>query len=266
MLRRNFRKNKLVKKPKRVYKKNRGYKKTNVLQIVNRVLNRKAETKLKTVKLFGDTAVNGGGVDNASTGFGLCVNNLLDSIQLTQGIEQEDRIGNKISNAKLVLRGFARSLPLGPSNPNVCPYELHMIVYKNKIDGIKNDIQYIKSLPNNTVGLIDGSVMNTCFPYNTDAYKILVRKTFRLNPIDLITAPSVGNQESRATYYRRFQVNIPIKDVLHYQDLNPVPILAPTNEYVGVGFYWINGDATDAVAAEARVAITADLQLSFKDM
>lgn len=263
MLRRNFRKNKLVKKPKRVFKKKRGVKKSSVVQIVNRVLSRKAETKLKTVKLFLNANVNGGGVNNQATGFGLCVNNLLSSMALDQGVEQEQRIGNKISNCKLKIRGFARTLPIGATNPNVCPYELHMLLYKNKIDGVSNDIKSIKTLPGNNTGIIDGSVMNTCFPFNKDQYTILGQRTFRMNPVDLITAPSVGNVEARSTYYRRFQMNIPIKDVLLFRD---GANLDPTNDYVGIGFYWINGDASDAVSAESRCDITADLQLSFKDL
>ena len=264
MLRRNFRKNKLVKKPKRVFKKKRGFKKTSIVRVINQVLSRKAETKIKTIKLHSGTAVPGGGLGNSGSGFGLNVNNVLSSMVLDQGVEQEQRVGNKITNAKLRMRGFARTLPISATNANTSPYELHMIIYKNKIDGSANDVNNIKQLPNNNTGNIDGSVMNTCFPYNKDQYTILGQRVFRLNQIDLVTAPQVGNIESRSTYYRRFSVDIPIKNTLLFRDgaVNTDPM----NDYVGVGFYWINGDASSAASAEARCEITADLQLSFKDL
>jgi len=256
-------KNMLVTKKPMGYKKRATRSKISLASEINAVINRKAETKMKTIKLHTGTAVPGGGLGNSGSGFGLNVNNLLSVMALDQGIEQEQRIGNKVTNAKLLIRGFAQTLTVSPSNPNTCPYELHMLIYKNKIDGFNNDIQNIKQLPGNNTGNIDGSVMNTCFPYNRDSYTILGERIFRFNQIDLVTAPSLSNQESRATYYRRFTVNIPIKSTLLFRD--GAVNTDPTNEYVGVGFYWINGDASNAPSAESRCAITCDAQLSFKD-
>ena len=261
-----FRKNKgaqkAPKKMRRVGRKKTYAKKTSMVKAVKQVLSRQAETKRKIVAIApAASAIYGGGLGNFGTAIGYHVPNVLSSIALAQGTEQEERIGNSVSSAKLSLRGLITTLPISATNPYTSPYELHMVVFKKKNDPT-GDTSNILSLPGNITAAVDGSVIRTIYPFNKDAYTIYAHKVFHMNPRDYVAAPSIGNNENRAVNYRRFNVSVPIKDKLLFPD----NVSAPSNDWCSVGFYYINGDGSTTIAAATRSALWLEASLTYKDL
>ena len=114
---------------------------------VKRIIAGEAETKEKVVNIFNQSPVLGTGLLTA-TGTGLHQTNLLDTLAIAQGTEQEERNGNKITEARLRVRGVIQSLPYDEtSNANLLPYEVHMVAYKEK-KTIVNSVATLKQLPN----------------------------------------------------------------------------------------------------------------------
>ena len=197
---------------------------------VRKVIHGEAETKEKVVNIFNESAVYGCGLDN--TGLvvqGLTQPNILNVLDITQGAEQEQREGNKIQDCKLRVRGviFSRpyvadgSAPTIPENSSPYPYEVHMVFYKLK-KNIGNPNDSLKVLPNNSTGIVDGTLMNSVYPYNKDRYIIRKVRVFRLRPLANTTLASTGNamnaQQSNAKPYHRFQETIDIHKELRFND------------------------------------------------
>lgn len=233
---------------------------------VKKIINGEAETKEKVVNIFSQSSVVGTGLTTA--GLGLVQSNLLDTLSIAQGTEQEERNGNKITDARLRVRGVIQSLPWdSTTNSNLLPYEVHLVAFKEKAR-ISNAITSLKQLPNNTTGEIDGTLINSCYPYNKDSYIFRKIKTFKLRPIagEYANATSgnqtINTQTSNAPMFIRFHETIDIHKELKYQDAATVP----SNDWVGLAFFVINGDGATMPASQSRCKVTMDAVLRYKDI
>ena len=132
----------------------RATKKMSFNERVRSVIRGSAETKEKVVNVFNESPINGCGLAQLSPIQGVTQPNLLDTLDIEQGTEQEQREGNKIENCKLSVRGFIHSKPwdnVSGTNTSTVPYEVHMVFYKHK-KSIDNSNTDLKILPNNTTG------------------------------------------------------------------------------------------------------------------
>ena len=257
---------------------------TRVLQVVNR----SRETKQKVISLESNQPIPGAGLSipvgsSITTVPGLKIVNLLNSMDLHQGVTQEQRIGNEIDDCHLTIRGVLTSSTYRaqtgtpPYNSSSLPFEVHMLVYKRKKNA-DGDPLFIKSLPTNAVGPIDQTLINSVYPFNKDGYIIKKHRVFRLRPLVHHTVSSataggaehqlVNSQQSNAPMFARFQCNIPISKKLLYPDGTQIP----TNDWCSVAFYVINPDGGDLINTshtpnlyEERVNLSLDAVLRFKD-
>jgi hypothetical protein len=129
----------------------RATKKMSFNERVRSVIRGSAETKEKVVNVFNESPINGCGLALLSPIQGVTQPNLLDTLDIEQGTEQEQREGNKIENCKLTVRGFIHSKPSSTTNDSLVPYEVHMVFYKQK-KSIDNSNTDLKILPNNYTG------------------------------------------------------------------------------------------------------------------
>ena len=151
---------------------------------VRKVMRGEAETKEKVVNIFNQSAVHGVGLDATTTpANGLTQTNILDVLSIQQGTEQEEREGNKIQDCRLRLRGFIQSNEYSATNTSTYPFEVHMVFFKEK-KSILNDNSELKQLPNNNTGIVDGTVLNSLYPYNKDKYIIRKVRVFKLRPLN----------------------------------------------------------------------------------
>ena len=258
---------------------------------VMRVIAGEAETKMKIVQVYNHSIVQGAGrVQSTEPGIGskpgLATENLFTTLSLTRGDDQENIIGNQITDCRLKVRGFIRSnsynSTYNPAHPLVdqhfntsnLPYEVHVVFYKKKTQ-IQNDDLSIKSAPSNLTIPVDASVMNTLYPWNKDTYVIKKHRVFRMRPLTQETTHNqINGQQSNAPMFQRFHMDIPIKKKLIFNDGS----YQPSNDWVGVMIYVVNGDGTALVSDpsttahpnldhiyDERCSITMDAILTYKD-
>lgn len=246
---------KMVKRPSTTFNK-------RVLQVVDRT----RETKMKIVSVFNENNITGFGMTTVgSTAQGLNNKNILSAIALAQGTNQEQRVGNEVGSCKLRLRGFVQSNPYESSNnTSTLPFEVHMLVYKRK-KSMDNTYDIIKSLPNNSTGEIDNTIINTLYPFNKDSYIIKKHRVFRLRPLvhQVSEVGHINPQSSNAPMFQRFIQDINISNKLLYSD----DLTHPSNDWVGILFYCVNPDGSSMTSTQAiyRAKVTMDAVLTYKD-
>lgn len=208
-----------------------------------------------------------------TSGNGYLIPDLLRTIPVIQGTSNQQRIGNQINVKSLTLRGFLTTTPFSTNfNPTILPFEVHMIVYKRKNDPLGSPA-HIKNYTDNTNGGITGTAANSMLPWNTDNYRILKHRVFRMKPPNHTgtfqnspTLAPVNVQQAGSSnnpMFRRFAVNIPVASKFRYNDPDTVSEQKyPVNDYVSVGFYCISGDgnAFSALSYPAQVYLTATLK------
>jgi hypothetical protein len=222
-----------------------------VKKIAQEVCARDTETKMKVVNIVDDSPIKGAGLLDVGgavgTPPGYAINNVLASIGMARGTDQETFIGNQIDHCNLQIRGFIQSRPYdSATNPSLLPYEVHMIIWKRK-KNVTNNYDQLKQKMGNTTGAVTYELMNSLYPWNRDSYIIKKHRVFKMRPLAQVTSVSTDHnalanpQYSNAPAFQRFVQNIPISKKLIYADQNTTP----SNDWVGVAFYIINGDGTN---------------------
>lgn len=93
------------------------------------VVKSQAERKMVVYNIESGAPITSGGLladPLGNTLNGYLTRFIMANINLQQGVAQNNRIGNSISNAKLVLRGCITALPVdSPTNFNQNPFEVH---------------------------------------------------------------------------------------------------------------------------------------------
>lgn len=239
-------------------------------QKVMRVIKSNNETKMKVWNIYNNQAVKGTGLykGDPNDARGLYIANLLGGTAikgcaLARGTNQEQFIGNQITNAKITVRGVVYSLPY-TSNTNPCqaPFEFNIIFYKNKTSNAA-DPNSLLEYPNNTVGNIS-NVNTSCYPFNRDAYIIKKRLKFimRAMPMNNDGIESIQNpQTSNAMMFKRFSVTIPLRKLIKYNDGEDTP----ENEWLGCAMYVLNGDGSDNDENQYRASVYMDGTIRFQD-
>jgi len=233
---------------------------------VRRVIHGEAETKEKVVNIFSQSNIHGVGLDaTVSPANGLTQSNILQVLAIGQGENQEEREGNKIQDCRLRLRGFIQSKEYSATNTSTYPYEVHMVFFKEK-KSIGNDNTQLKQLPNNNTGIVDGTIINSLYPFNKDKYIIRKVRVFKMRPlnsgISSTSSALLNSQQSNKPAYRRFVETIDIHKELKFNDQSSVP----DNDWIGVSFYVINGDGQALPSTQVRALCSMDAVLRYKDL
>lgn len=241
--------------------------KKKVMAVVRRV----AEKKVKVVNIEQGGSITSGGLvmdSSGTTTAGYANSLLLGQLALAQGVEQEQRIGNQVSNCKFTISGVVTAQPYdGTSNPNENAFECHLVVYTNKKDTLYNTVNNLKTYPLNVTGPADGSLINTVYPFNRDLYSIKAVRKFNMVGFIKPAAPGTGPVASSSNQgwgktMHRFSIDCGIKSKLKYIDGSNIP----SNEWVGVGLYVVNTDGTVEGNTVTRAVVVFDGKLTFTDM
>lgn len=246
--------------PRRKYARKPKSKMTFEKRVMN-VVHKQAETKQKVIQLYNGTNLQGSGLNPApgSANQGLQTDNILSSMTIAQGLEQEQRQGNEISNCKLRVRGIIESLPYdSTTNPNSYGYEVHMVIFKKKDDPTGNNA-FLKTAPGNLTVPCDGTLINTMYPYNKDLYTIKKVKTFRLQSF-FTNAGLTATAQPNTYIFKRFYCDIPIAKKLKYND----SLTDPTNDWCSIAFYVVNADGS-VITSQIRSQLTMDAVLTYDD-
>ena len=245
---------------------------------VRTVLYKEAETKLKVVTFMDREAIKGGGLQTEATGKTLDGKNIpnlwganldipgKDFFALTRGTEQEQFVGNQISDPVINFRGFVTSLPYNATtNNSVLPYEFHILVYKNKLTPAVGNPNGILSGPNNAVYRINGRADDSMFAWNRDGYIIKKHMVLRMRPrMKTLSSDSAQNSDlSNAPVFRRFGFRVKLKKVLKFPDGQTYPDDPDGN--VSIGMYIIDGSGDVIADTQRRCSVSLVAALRFKD-
>lgn len=207
--------------------------------------------------------------DGSSTTRGSLFLNVFNDMPLLRGSNQEQINGNEISQVRMRFSGMIVSNPYDANtNSSTLPYEVWAITYKvksgfsNPVKGVPNNI---KTYPNNQTGGVTGQAFITSYPWNRDAYtiksvkKYIMRARPKMNTDDdAVTNPQTSDYPA----FRRISFDLPVSKTLKYND----GIQQPTNDYLSLGFYVIDGSGADfGQASQLRCTIYGSFTLSWVD-
>lgn len=253
---------------------------------VQRAIRPMMETKTVIFPIFASTDglsganIPGAGLFTPATNTrGLKASNLLNNnyLELSKGTGSYQRVGNKVQNCKLRVRGFVKTNDTTLSNNLITmPYYVHIIAYKKKVDPSGDVMEMIK-LPNNTVSYPSYSTRDQLMPFNRNAYIIKRVKRFKLRPpvqtLDLLMdtendayeAP-MNQQQSNAPICRFFSMDIPIAKTLLYDNQTTVGAAhTPNNDWISLAAYVSLGDGSDFFHGYTACQIYADGIFTFTD-
>lgn len=175
-------------KPKKTIFKKRMYKKKsnnmNVVRIVKREIARNVENKFSTPLNFNAPVLIWTNI--SPTWF---TYNFNSHFNLSQGVTQNTRIGNRVKLTKWIIKGqvaprfeinpsSATSLNLRYSNQGVCKL---MLLKKSNGDIPPNSLQYLFQSGNSYLDPT-GSSFDQLLAVNKDQYKVYWQRSFKLSP------------------------------------------------------------------------------------
>lgn len=245
---------------------------------VMNVMNKQLETKMKQKTLADQVDVPGTGAFVTGTGTtnaGFHLINLLGSngCGLEQGTGVNQRVGIKVQPTRLNVKGFIYSKIWSQStNPSVLPFEVHILFYKQKDNpiGNPNDIIYTEARSQTH---IDGSAVRELFDWNTGEYVIKKHIVRRLKAYPAFTSNATQNEEiinttvgsSNNQNFFKFNCNVNIKKELIYPQGTAVSADTPTNDWLNMAVYVINGDGQPISVLQSRARLSAVATLHYKD-
>lgn len=262
---------------KRRAPKARGYKaykrkvaKKAIKRVVRSVISRPAETKSVEYWQLDKPLYAVGNVNFPDNVFALGFNTV--GPNLTQGTGPGSRIGNQVTIKKAMLKGVLVPMPYNvTTNPTPKPVQVRMVLIYDRED--PNDA----FLPGNQLmqagngaAALEGRITDMLHPYNTDRYRILMQRTFKLGFAEYAgTTGSTSNQGIFQAYANNdFKLNHQVK--LDFTKYLPKKVKwndntsTPTTRGVYALFHLANADGStldqSIIAAEWSFGITIEYQ------
>lgn len=209
--------------------------------------------------------VLGTGLDKSGSNLGYTYTSSLIP-PVAQGTGDGQRIGNKISPKKLVLRYSVRALPVtavGGTNPKpALPFLCRVIVYRHRYATDDYGNGGLLNIGGSSQNL--GSTPDLWLePYNKDEFIIAYSKTFMMQTVTNNSGASTvsDNAANGTKHFVMGKATIPLPKSLHYND----NVTIPTN----AGWYFAvaccNTDGTSDAITIFRAQVNAESYMYFTD-
>lgn len=222
------------KRPAKRYAKKRGIKRPAIKKMIRREIARNIENKTKQF-FFQDDLILGSAVsgDLDATINPICPSSV--TLDIVQGTGNGARIGNRITTKRLMYKGTLTVMPYNPvSNVTPLPTQVKMWIFYDR--------EFPTSFPtpatssnffqfNNTTQGFSNDLVDLWKPVNTDKYRVLATRTFKLGNADY---QSNGTGYAGQQYYANndfklnhtFSVNLTkmIPKIIRYNDNDPEPM------------------------------------------
>lgn len=250
----------------------------NFKSAVVSVMNSELETKKRSVILGTATDVvpaniKASGLTDATQG---ChIGNVWGTSNLTiaQGTAQNQRVGRKIENCSLWFKGCIQAtFHNEATNTNQFPFDVYMVVYKDKLNSNTNVPDYLKMNDSGNATNITGTPLNFMLPWNKSRYVIYSNKRiarFKPMPIDrpevidtTLQNPTIGSSDNVAFKY--YNCKLPCPKTLEFKAA-PGDTSQVSNAHLGIGFYVINGSGAALSSTQIRATVFPSCTLYFKD-
>lgn len=245
---------------------------TRFNQSVHRAMRTKIERKFKVFNIFGNATsasnIPGAGFTTPqNNGTGLLKSNLLghDMVSLEQGTNTGQRVGNRVSDCRLTLKGYV----INNTSATVdLPFFVHVLVYKKTSD-ISGDNTELLKKPNQSVGGVTHALVDQLYPWNKSAYIIRRYRRFKLRPPPTNTGDTdvyYNPQTTNAPTCRFFRIGVPIAKTLRFDNQSSqAGFQTPNNDWCALGVYVTLGDGADMNHNFHAAEIYMDGIFSFTD-
>ena len=277
-----------IKKSNRKYNPRRVKPSKALVQAVKSITTKDVERKMKVVELYNvlrsvpdDNNIYhvGLGTPDANAG-GWQLNNVYEALAITQGTNQQQRIGNEIHPTSLTLKGFVQTLPYqDQTNNSGFPYEVHILVWKYKPSAVppQQGAEEPRLLNNPTNNMVrpDGSVNRSMYPWNRDQIIVKKYKVINMRPPPMDVGVNVPLQGVDATVhnpqfntasakaYKRFSMKIATPKKLQYLDGDISTI--PTNDWCCISAWIVNGNGILLPISQIRSQLNMTATLNYTD-
>lgn len=188
-------------KKKRTFKKRSAPKKRALRRVIRKVIARESETKTKQQFVANKLLYPTNHVMFPDNCIPLGPNS--SYLGITQGTGQGNRVGNKITTTKLLLKGVIEPSPWASgTNDNPRPMRMKMVIFYDRED--PNALPVPGSTffqdGSSTTGFTN-TLMDFIKPFNTDRYRIMKQQTFKLGYAAYTgTATVVSSQGANQAY------------------------------------------------------------------
>lgn len=191
-------------------------------------------------------------------------------LQVLQGVGNGQRIGNRIKVKKLMFNFVMRHRTYDAgNNPNPVPLMVRMVLFyeRDAPTDAPNPTTDFFDL-NNSTSSIQGDLTDQIATFNTDTYRILAVKSFKLGPAEVVqgplatTPPSHPNNDYKLNIVQRWNVTKYIPKLVRFLDTSAAAqsrglwcciMFSPSDGAPGssgsipVGMqYWLQADYEDA--------------------
>jgi len=192
---------------------------------------------------------------------------------ITQGTNQQQRIGNKIKLKKLVFSGIVHPLPYhATTNPTPAPCYVKLFFFYNKEDGnavptVKADGDFFQF--GGSTATFQNELSDMISPINTDKYRVLATRTLKIGyqvysgTGALPTQGNLSNNDFKLC--QRFRVDLTKlhPQIIQFRDTASAP--TTRNVYMMAVPVYANGVAiTDGATIPCRMSFIQDFQ--YEDM
>lgn len=257
---------------KRLLKKrvNRQAGRKNFASRVKKAISTMVEKKI--VRFNGDTIFGSYNTTNwASNALILLTPSSGVNVNIAQGVSQAARIGNKITVNRYVFDGI-----LNPSqqqsivNPFPKPQDVMIVIFQSKVD----PTALLASLPNflqsgSSSIAPTGSQFDSLVPINTDVYRVMYKRMFKLGTADFAVAGTTAAAQYYANndykYCQRFRIDCTkyLPKHIKYNDGAGVP--SCNNTWLGIFPMPANG-STPGTAENATLGFRYNWTMTYTDM
>lgn len=234
-------------------------------QLVNKILNKKLETKLATYKVEDNVAHNSG--IGPSDCYRICP-------ALPNGDEMYQRLGDTVQPMKLVVNGY---IAIDRNNaPDNRPLQVRVLalgmVQAKRFSTVQTTfatnyahLLRINSETGTTVAQYTGNVQDNLYPINNREFRVYGQRLLDMTPntLEQAGAPAPGSVESGHMVVRHFRFVIPTPKTLKFEDESGDN--TPTNfaPFLSVGYQYMDGGGPDII--QTRIIVNAVSHLTYKD-
>lgn len=219
--------------PKRRVHKRKSYaKKTSIKRVVKAVIHRAAETK--NIQRY-NLGMNIYPANSASFLGSIIELGPGSTMLITQGAGQGSRIGNRIETVSHTFKGTLTPNPYNATtNPDPRPLQVKMWIFYDKTDptAVPNPVGNPFFQDGSSVVGFANDLVDHWRPINTDRYRILAQRTFKLGYSQYAgTAATVANQGANQAYSNNdFKMNCPFSINLTKHQIKQIRFNDANNE------------------------------------
>lgn len=253
--------------------KRRSYapKKKALRRMIRKVISRTSETKSKQMFLANKPLYSFNNLNFPNNVILLGPNSL--NMPVSQGTGAGERIGNRITTKKLLFKGVLTPLPYNAtSNQQPRPVQVKMVIFYDRDDPNTTPVPSSTFFQSGSSSDgFTGTNMDFLRPYNTDRYRIMKQRTFKLGFSQFAGSTTVPGQQADYQAYSnndfKYNCNFSVDVTKYYpkQVKFNDNLSDPMTRGVYALFYYVNADGSIPASTNVPLMINYMQDYQYSD-